>query len=381
MKHLNRYTAIALLGGVLLSTAYSNPKIDSLSQKNIELKSIPPLVSSKKNDGKFINDKEFNLFELGKALGMFKRWIFEKKINSVPSIEIPINKQNVSDLSPIHKGDVELTRLGHSSILIRNSDAVWLIDPVFSERASPVQWAGPKRFHPVPLDYANLTNIEGVVISHNHYDHLDEGTIKLIHEKVTFFAVPLGIGETLIDWGVDPKKINEFDWWQNKQLGTMNITAAPAQHFSGRGLFDSMETLWCGWALHTGSANIYYTGDSGYFDTFKQIGKTLGPFDIAIVETGAYDPQWPDVHMKPTESIQATIDLRAKAILPVHNGTFDLAFHSWDDPFKQITALGKEQHTPVYTPIMGESFLINHQVVTTQWWSDSTTVVQNSTTD
>ncbi|MGL1900573.1 MAG: MBL fold metallo-hydrolase [Fibrobacterales bacterium] len=381
MKYLNRYTTIALLGGTLLSTAYSITETDSLSHKNIEDQSALPLVSSKNIDGKFTNYKEFNLFELGKAFGMLKRWVFEKKINSVPSIELPIKKQKVSDLTPILHGDVELTRLGHSSILIRNSNAVWLIDPVFSERASPVQWAGPKRFHPVPLDYTNLTDIEGIIISHNHYDHLDEGTIKAIHEKVSYFAVPLGIGEILIDWGVDPQKINEFDWWENRQLGSMNITAAPAQHFSGRGLFDSMETLWCGWALHTGSANIYYTGDGGYFETFKQIGKTLGPFDIAIVETGAYDPQWPDVHMKPTESIQAAIDLGAKAILPVHNGTFDLAFHSWDDPFKQITALGKERKTPVFTPIMGEPFLLNQQVVTSQWWSDSGAVVQNSITD
>ncbi|MCL4151376.1 UNVERIFIED_CONTAM: hypothetical protein GTU68_000392, partial [Idotea baltica] len=234
-------------------------------------------------------------------------------------------------------------RLGHSTILLRIDLDLILFDPVFSDRASPVQWMGPKRFHQPPISIEQLPDIKAVVISHDHYDHLDKQAISDLDKKVEFFITPLKVGQHLRDWGIDDAKITELAWWQSTQVDTLKITAAPAQHFSGRGLFDKDETLWASWVIEGWESKIYFSGDSGYFGGFKEIGERLGPFDLTFIETGAYNTLWPDIHMFPEQSLQAHLDLQGEVMVPIHNGTFDLSLHNWHEPLQQITELAAEK--------------------------------------
>jgi L-ascorbate metabolism protein UlaG (beta-lactamase superfamily) len=205
----------------------------------------------------------------------------------------------------------------------------WLIDPVFGERTSPVSWAGPKRFHPPPVALEDIPPIEGLVLSHDHYDHLDVPTIDALKERVQKYFVPLGVGARLRDRGVPADRIEEFDWWQESKWGDVVLTAAPAQHFSGRTLWDRNRTLWASWLVRSGNERIFYSGDTGYFPGLKEIGARVGPIDIALMENGAYDSYWPTVHMTPEETVQGFQDLGARTLYLVHNSTFDLAFHGW----------------------------------------------------
>lgn len=231
----------------------------------------------------------------------------------------------------------------------------WLTAPVFSERVSPLQWIGPKRFHDVPLDLNDLPDITGVVISHNHYDHLDEGSIKLLSNKVQHFVVPLGIGDSLREWGVEEGKIIELDWWQDFEVAGVQVVSTPAQHFSGRGITDGDETLWSSWVIRTNEAAVYFSGDTGYFEGFKEIGERFGPFDYAFMECGAYNEQWRDIHMLPEDTLQAFLDVKGKVLVPVHNSTFDLSTHAWYDPYVQINALAEQHGVELLTPVIGNT--------------------------
>lgn len=259
-------------------------------------------------------------------------------------------------------------RLGHSSMLI-GIDGEWVLaDPVFSKRASPVQWAGPKRFHPAPMNIDELPKIKAVVISHDHYDHLDKGSIKQLANKVEYFLVPKGLGAYLEKWGVQSERITELSWWESAEIGSIAFTATPTQHFSGRGLFDRNKTLWASWVITGQQANLYFSGDSGYFAGFKEIGDRLGPFDLTMVETGAYNKAWKDIHMMPEESLQAHIDLRGKAMMPIHNATFDLALHNWYEPLERISDLALEEGVSLVTPMFGEGVDVKAPMTTSAWW-------------
>ena len=305
-------------------------------------------------------------FSLGRFFTIAKRFFFEKQANTEPFGLIPVETIEPATLTS-QQGDV-VYRLGHSTILMKLSGKYILTDPMFSQRTSPVQWVGPERFHPVPIDPASLPNIYAVVISHDHYDHLDEGSIKLLAANTQHFYVPLGLKTYLLDWGVSAEKIHEMDWWQQKALGGFTFTSTPSQHFSGRGLFNRNGTLWSSWVIQSPKQRIFFSGDSGYFDGFKTIGDKFGPFDLTILENGAYNPDWPQVHMFPAETIQAHIDLKGKAMLPVHNGTFKLSFHPWKDPLEKVASLGEAQGLMVYTPKMGEAVTMDIPAQFEKWW-------------
>ncbi|GGP96694.1 MBL fold metallo-hydrolase [Shewanella ulleungensis] len=261
-------------------------------------------------------------------------------------------------------------RLGHSTLLMRIDGEYVLIDPVFSERASPVQWAGPKRFHQSPISIADLPAIKAVIISHDHYDHLDKAAIEKLVGKVQHFVTPLKVGEHLTAWGVDPIQITELEWWQSVELEGLRITATPAQHFSGRGLFDRDHTLWASWVIQGLQHKVFFSGDSGYFNGFKEIGQRLGPFDLSMIETGAYNDLWSDIHMLPEQSLQAHIDVNAKAMIPVHNGTFDLALHDWFEPFERINKLAKQHNVTLLTPKFGQAVMLANPQANELWWRD-----------
>lgn len=303
---------------------------------------------------------------LREGAGLWFDFLFNKPEGTVPNRAIPIRKMSPADLQAA--ADKSVWRLGHSSLLFKLNGKFWLTDPVFSERASPVQWFGPKRWHAPPIAIAELPPIEAVILSHDHYDHLDHDAILELHGKVAHFVAPLGVGARIVDWGVPAAKVQEFDWWQETQVDGLRLVATPAQHFSGRSLSDGNSTLWCSWVIRGEGFNLFFSGDSGYFDGFKEIGRRYGPFDMAFLETGAYDKRWEYVHMLPEQTTQAFRDLNAKWLFPIHNGTFDLAMHPWADPFEQITRLAGEQGIALTTPVMGEHLELLAPHTGSTWW-------------
>lgn len=302
------------------------------------------------------------------SLENWTRFLTGTKTGTVPIDPVPVRMLDRAALDALDGSANHIIRLGHSSHLLKLRGKWWLIDPVFGERASPVSFAGPKRFHPPPVALEALPPIEGLVLSHDHYDHLDAGTIAVLKDRVQRYFVPLGVGARLRDWGVAAERIEEFDWWQQRQWGEVTLTAAPAQHFSGRGLFDRNTTLWASWSLLSGGERIFYSGDSGYFAGFKEIAARLGPIDIALLENGAYDDGWPAVHLMPEETVQAFQDLGARTLYLVHNSTFDLAFHGWREPLERVAALAEQRGIALATPEIGEVLTLGKPRQNRRWW-------------
>ncbi|KRP61658.1 MBL fold metallo-hydrolase [Pseudomonas trivialis] len=316
--------------------------------------------------GQFNNGTRVPHGGFGKTLGIFWKMLFHKPRNTRPVGQIPVQPLTREQL--LAAPDHSVFRLGHSTVLLKMRGKFWLTDPVFAERASPFSWAGPKRFHQPPISLAALPPLEAVILSHNHYDHLDRKAVTQLADKTRYFLAPLGVGDTLVKWGVDAGKVRQLDWWEGADVEGIRFVATPAQHFSGRGLFDSNQTLWCSWVMIDAARRIFFSGDTGYFDGFKRIGEQYGPFDLTLMETGAYNVDWPHVHMQPEQTLQAHIDLKGRWLLPIHNGTFDLAFHAWHEPFDRIMALAWEHNVSITTPAMGQPFSLNQPERGHAWW-------------
>jgi len=307
-----------------------------------------------------------------------QRYLFETQYDQVPIKPIPTSILTKNQLEALPDSKLSVVRLGHSTVLLKINGEFWLTDPVFSESLGPVYFMGVSRLHDVPISIDDLPEITGVLISHNHYDHLDAQTISALHPKVKYFVVPLGNGQNLVDWGVHPDKITELDWWESKTFGELTLTATPANHISGRILFDQNKALWSSWVVEYKSTSIFFSGDGGYSDIFNQIGEKYGPFDLTIMENGAYDESWSKEHMSPAETIQAHQDLKGSVLMPVHNSTFDLAFHPWYEPLAKITSLSKIQNIKLLTPVIGEPYLLNADPLESvdlissniRWWGE-----------
>ncbi|WP_374349841.1 MBL fold metallo-hydrolase [Chitinimonas sp.] len=323
--------------------------------------------------GRFRNGRPRAASGLLKTLQIAWRFAFHKPANTVPAEPIALEPISADQL--LAAPDNSVVRLGHSTVLLKLCGGLWLTDPVFSERASPLQWLGPRRFHAPPISIAALPPITGVILSHDHYDHLDHASIMALVDKVQYFVTPLGVGDRLIQWGVPAAKVLQLDWWEETRLAGVRLVATPAQHFSGRGMLDTDATLWSSWVIETDACRVFFSGDSGYFDGFRHIGERHGPFDLTLMETGAYDAQWPDVHMQPHETVQAHLDLRGKQLLPIHNGTFDLAMHAWDEPFERIASLAAERGVALSTPRIGELVTIGKPPVSRLWWRETAPLI------
>ncbi|MFC4159311.1 MBL fold metallo-hydrolase [Chitinimonas lacunae] len=347
----------SLLTGVLVAMSYTS--LTACSSP-----SYPE--TSHYRDGRFFNAKVTPEKSLGERLGIFWRLLFDRPVGTVPSQPIPV--QTLTREALLAAPEDSLFRLGHSTLLLKLSSGFWLTDPVFSERASPFQWIGPKRFHPSPIALDQLPPLTGVILSHDHYDHLDQDTVQQLADQVQYFVAPVGVGDRLIEWGVPAAKVRQLDWWQSTEAGGLKLVATPAQHFSGRGLHDRNRTLWTSWVIQSGSLKLFFSGDTGYFDGFRQIGERYGPFDLTMLETGAYNSQWPDVHMQPEETLQAHLDLKGRWLLPIHNGTFDLAMHPWQEPFERIATLADRQQVALTTPQMGQRLDLRRPESMTRWW-------------
>ena len=346
---------LALLGSLLIMTCPTLAATPSTSE-----------ASPQFHDGKFHNPVPMRKLSIGEMARLWWNALFDKPAGTVPAKAIPVRP--LSRAALLAAPDNTLYRLGHSTMLLKLAGEFYLTDPVFSKRASPVQWAGPARFHAPPISIEELPPIKAVILSHDHYDHLDHAAILALAAKTSHFLAPLGVGERLVGWGVERARVREFDWWQGASIDGVRFVATPAQHFSGRTLNDRNSTLWASWVILHGDLRLFFSGDTGYFKGFKEIGDKYGPFDVALVETGAYDKQWPDVHMQPEETLQAFRDLRGKWLVPIHNGTFDLSLHRWQDPFERIAALADKGGVAMATPEMGEALDLLRPQAGRAWW-------------
>ncbi len=325
--------------------------------------------TSAQHDGeRFRNVKPRPVEGMGKTLSIAWNVLFRKPAGTAPAGPLPVDALTREQLDAAP--DRSLYRLGHSTMLLKLRGQFWLTDPVFAERASPFRRFGPKRFHAPPIALEDLPPLRGVILSHDHYDHLDRETVLALASKTGVFLTPLGVGDRLIEWGIEASKVRQFDWWQSVEIDGLAFTATPAQHFSGRSLFDGNSTLWASWVIVDDALRVFFSGDTGYFDGFKTIGERLGPFDVTLLETGAYDAQWPYVHMQPDETVQAHVDLCGHWLVPVHNGTFDLAMHRWQEPYERVVGLTAARGIPLATPRMGERLDLSAPHRGGKWWRE-----------
>ncbi|SEW49615.1 MBL fold metallo-hydrolase [Chitinophaga arvensicola] len=316
-------------------------------------------------DGKFQNTHPTPQVTQNIGVALYE-YFFRKSPDIKPAVAIPAI---AIDWNKLPVGQPALVWLGHSSYLLHLDGKNILVDPVLSQQASPMPGGGKPFPGTNVTTAAALPQIDYLFISHDHYDHMDFETLKKLRTKVGKVICGLGVGSHLEYWGYSPEQIIEGDWWDAVDLGGgFSVVLTPARHFSGRSIWGA-NTLWTSYVLQTPSKKIYLGGDSGYDVHFKEIGDRFGPFDLAILENGQYDLSWKYIHMQPEEVIQATKDLDAKVLLPVHSSKFVLANHAWYEPLERISRLSISQHVPLLTPLIGEIVNLNALNTTpTFWW-------------
>lgn len=286
-----------------------------------------------------------------------------------PSAPLPSMKPLDAWLQKPDSG-LRATWLGHSTVLLEMDGLRVLTDPVWGSRASPSRIVGPKRFQPVPITLRELPSIDLVVISHDHYDHLDYPTIRELAKRDVPFVTSLGVGAHLEAWGVPAHRITELDWWQSHTLpnADLTITAAPSQHFSGRGLKDRNATLWSSMVIRSKRHSVFFSGDTGLTTEYATIRERLGPFDLVMLEVGAFHPSWGDIHLGPENALKAYSLLGGGAFLPVHWGTFSLAMHAWDEPVETLLKLAPKYDAQLLMPRLGEAVEPAQVEAVTPWW-------------
>ncbi|MEM9454130.1 MAG: MBL fold metallo-hydrolase [Myxococcota bacterium] len=265
---------------------------------------------------------------------------------------------------------LRITWMGHSSLLIEIDGHRVLTDPVWGPRTSPLTWIGPERWYAPPVALDELPSLDAVLISHDHYDHLDHPTIVAMRGWDTTFVAPLGVGAHLEYWGVPADHIQEVDWWDRLTFGELEIVCAPARHASGRHVFDQNRTLWAGYALLGPQHRVFFSGDTGLFPGMREIGERLGPFDVTMIEVGAYNRAWPDWHLGPEQAVRAHGMVRGKLLLPIHWGLFDLAAHGWTEPIERVMVAAEAAGVEVLTPRPGQSVEPEAPPTFERWWPD-----------
>ena len=343
-----------------------SPMTETQKEREARIQSSP-----QSRNGTFVNPNGLSskLFSL-ETWGFIKEYISGKRIDPKPLLDLPIHRLEPEQWENNQEGQFSFSWLGHSSILISMENHLILVDPVLEERASPFSWTGPKRFHPPPITAEELPSVDVVLITHDHYDHLEKSTLVTVNEKVERFIVPLGIGTLLEDWGINPSKITELDWWEIYSYGSLKFHATPAVHYAGRGIFDGNQRLWCSWSIVGKEKRAFISGDSGYFDEFKNVGERLGPFDVTFLKIGAFNDKgtWRALHMTPEEAGQQHLDLRGKLLVPLHWATFDLALHSWYEPIERLVTFSEQKSVTLITPEVGEIINLRGKPNTDNWW-------------
>ena len=351
--------ALLLVGGVLLADAWNAMGTSADGARLERMKESPRWGG----EG-FVNPMPMVEPELMEATA---RWL-EGGDHRTPESPPPIERRARADFEAAPEGGLRITWLGHSTMLVELDGHTLLTDPIWGERSSPSSWLGPKRFHAPPLPLEELPELTAVLISHDHYDHLDTPTIEALEARAPRYLVPLGVGAHLEYWGVDPARITEVDWWDEVEIDGLRLVSTPARHFSGRTGFDKDATLWTSWAMIGPEHRVYFCGDTGYFHGFREIGERLGPFDATMLEVGAYNQLWRDVHLGPEQAVRAHGDLRGEVMLPVHWGTFDLALHAWTEPPERLRLAAEREGVRVAIPRPGQSVLPSSPPDVARWW-------------
>ncbi|WBB89582.1 MBL fold metallo-hydrolase [Verrucosispora sp. WMMC514] len=317
-------------------------------------------------DGTFHNRTDTRTMVPAPDRNLFRELLFGKQKRR-PGAPVPLLRPAAeTGIDPAR--ELNIVWYGHASALIEIEGRRVLLDPVWSDRCSPSTAVGPRRLHEPPVRLDELPRLDAILISHDHYDHLDMGTVReLTARQSAPFLVPLGVGAHLDRWGVPAERIIELDWSQTHRVAELEITCTAAQHFSGRGLRRN-GTLWSSWVVAGQQRRVYYTGDSGYFGGYAEIGAAHGPFDVTLMQIGAYDRAWPGIHMFPEEAVAAHLDLRGGLFLPVHWGTFNLALHDWSEPVDRLWAEAKARDVRLAVPRPGERVVVDDPPPVDGWW-------------
>jgi L-ascorbate metabolism protein UlaG (beta-lactamase superfamily) len=318
--------------------------------------------------GKFVNQiptsMNMNLANTLKVLILFIKGNPDgKPKGSIPVV--PLTAQQIQG-----NKQPTVTWFGHSAILLQLDGKTLFIDPMLGRAPSPFPLIGGRRYSKsLPIEIGELPPLDAIILSHDHYDHLDYDSIKKLKGKTRQFFVPLGVAAHLERWGVDPAIIKEVDWWEELTFEGLTLASAPARHFSGRSIGDRNSTLWCSWIIKGEQASVFFSGDSGYGPHFKEIGDRYGPFDLALIECGQYDERWSAIHMMPEETVQAHLDVKGNVMIPIHWGAFTLGLHAWTDPVERAVRAAKERETAIATPRIGEAVTIGStEYPTFAWW-------------
>ncbi|PFN00052.1 MBL fold metallo-hydrolase [Bacillus cereus] len=314
---------------------------------------------------KYINQIDTDVsFKPKDIIGLMTDY-FKMKTKLRPIKNLPIvlsNKDNESLES--------VTWFGHSASLLKIEGKKLLLDPMFGDASSPFPVFNSKRYSGTfSLEREDLQEIDAIIISHNHYDHLNYKSIMQLKDRAKHFYVPTGVAQYLIKWSVSPNKISEHNWWDEITFDNIKLVCAPARHFSGRSMSDRDCSLWCSWLILGQETKVFFSGDSGYAPHFKEIGDKYGPFDLTLMECGQYDPRWSAIHMLPEETVQAHMDVKGELLLPIHWGAFTLALHEWSDPIERVTKEANRLGVKVTTPQIGESITLKSKdYPSSAWW-------------
>ena len=320
-------------------------------------------------DGRFQNPEPTSLMSGSRWFWALKEWLLGGQMRA-PVCPLPMVTDAAARLATPAPSGLRVTWLGHSTTLVEIDGAAILTDPIWSERASPSRWVGPQRFAPPPLALEALPRLDAVVVSHEHYDHLDEMTARALAARGVPFHVPLGIGAHLAAWGVPGAQIVEHDWWQDAALpGGVRLVATPARHFNGR-LPGRTGALWTAWSIVGPRHRVFFSGDTGPTESLREVARREGPFDVALIEIGQWNAAWGDIHLGPHGALEAFARTGARVLIPIHWGTFVLAYHAWSEPAETLVTEAAARGAVVLTPLLGEPVepLATPPPRTTAWW-------------
>ena len=365
-------------GGVVLAVALATLVLIASSEWLASFGALPSGARLERvrrspnfRDGKFRNLVETHTMVPG-SLWRTLRLQFTGDEERVPTTPIPIVTLQGADVATPPASGLRTTWLGHSTTLLEIDGQRVLLDPVWSERVSPSSLVGPKRFHPPPLALEALPPLDVVIFSHDHYDHLDMSTVRALAtsaaQRGARFVTGLGVGAHLERWGVPIARITELDWGESVTVGSLTVTATPGRHFTGRGLLRGDRALWATWVIAGPAHRAFFSGDTGFFEGFADIGRDHGPFDLTLIKIGAYGPTWPDIHLTPETAVRAHTLLRGRLLQPIHWSTFNLAYHAWYEPADRVLAAAREAGVDIVVPRPGEQVEPSAPPPVATWW-------------
>lgn len=320
------------------------------------------------HDGRFVNEEPTELIAAGDWPSMLWHQLTGDEMR-MPLCPLPLFAGTKARLWTRPASGLRITWLGHSTTLIEIDGIRILTDPIWSEHSSPSSWVGPTRFHPPPIAMRDLPHLDAVIISHEHFDHLDMATVRALARNGVKFHVPLGVGSHLLAWDVPARQIHEHDWWEGHAIaGGVQLISTPSRHFNGRGVPGRTGTFWTSWSIVGPTHRVYFSGDTGLTEAFREIGQRFGPFDVAMLEIGQYDRLWGDIHLGPAHALDAHQMIGARTLLPIHWATYQLAFHDWSEPADTLVHEGARRGLDVITPLLGEPVEPTTHPSTTPWW-------------